>query len=83
MKTLFVLAVVILAVSSERCSDTGDCSATSCSSGSTLHCIGHQCTCTTAAGGSGGCTAVADCHDRCDHGRQHHCIDGHCRCTHF
>ncbi|XP_061193089.1 serine protease inhibitor Cvsi-2-like [Saccostrea echinata] len=85
MKTLIVLAVVIVAVSAEMCRDTASCSTstTSCASGSELHCVNHQCTCTTAGSGDGGCTMADDCHGRCDHGGRHHCIDGRCRCTHF
>ncbi|XP_062580707.1 serine protease inhibitor Cvsi-2-like [Saccostrea cucullata] len=83
MKAIFVLAVVVAAVTAERCSDTGDCTATTCGGGSSLHCIGHLCTCTIAASGDGACTMASDCHGRCDGARQHHCIDGRCRCTHF
>uniref|UniRef100_A0A8W8KZ84 Uncharacterized protein n=3 Tax=Magallana gigas TaxID=29159 RepID=A0A8W8KZ84_MAGGI len=85
MKTFIVLAVFIVAVAAETCRDTRDCSSsvTSCASGSELHCVNRQCTCTTAGSGSGGCTSADQCTDRCDHGRQHHCIDGQCRCTHF
>ncbi|XP_056013269.1 serine protease inhibitor Cvsi-2-like [Ostrea edulis] len=82
MKAIFVLAAVIVAVSSEMCRDDSSCSVTSCNTGSTLHCIQHQCTCTVAASGDGGCTMATDCSGRCDHGREHHCIDGRCRCTH-
>ncbi|XP_052675553.1 serine protease inhibitor Cvsi-2-like [Crassostrea angulata] len=85
MKAFFVFAVVIVAVAAETCRETRDChsSITTCASGSELHCVNHQCTCTTAGSGSGSCTSADQCTGRCDPGRQHHCIDGRCRCTHF
>eukprot|EP00105_Crassostrea_gigas_P035883 XP_019920031.1 PREDICTED: serine protease inhibitor Cvsi-2-like [Crassostrea gigas] len=82
MKVLFVLAVVIVAVSCEMCRDTSGCSYTMCTTGNEVHCINHQCTC-TSSGGSGGCTMASDCAGSCQHGLNHHCIDGRCRCTHF
>ncbi|XP_062580703.1 serine protease inhibitor Cvsi-2-like [Saccostrea cucullata] len=83
MKVVFILALVVVAVSAERCDDTRDCTLTTCTGGSTVHCVNDQCTCTTAASGDGDCVRADDCQGRCDHGRQHHCIDGRCRCTHF
>ena len=44
---------LIHVVAAETCRDAGGCTATSCSGGSTIHCVNHQCTCTTAASGSG------------------------------
>ncbi|XP_022320797.2 serine protease inhibitor Cvsi-2-like [Crassostrea virginica] len=83
MKAFIALAVLIVAVAAENCRETRDCTVTTCSAGNEIHCINHQCTCTSAASGSGSCTAASDCTGRCDGGRQHHCIDGRCRCTHF
>nr|XP_022320297.1 serine protease inhibitor Cvsi-2-like [Crassostrea virginica] len=83
MRVIFVLAAVVVAVSSEMCRETRDCSLTTCSSGNEIHCINHQCTCTSSGSGTGSCVLAADCHGRCDHGTNHHCIDGRCRCTHF
>ncbi|XP_061170233.1 serine protease inhibitor Cvsi-2-like [Saccostrea echinata] len=83
MRTFFILAILVAAVYSEDCRRHEDCTATTCASGSELHCVNHQCTCTTAGSGDGGCTMADDCHGRCDHGGRHHCIDGRCRCTHF
>uniref|UniRef100_K1QY13 Uncharacterized protein n=1 Tax=Magallana gigas TaxID=29159 RepID=K1QY13_MAGGI len=52
MKTVFILAVVLVAVYAETCSRLGDCTTTTCSGGAELHCVDSQCTCTTAAGGT-------------------------------
>ncbi|XP_078323151.1 serine protease inhibitor Cvsi-2-like [Crassostrea virginica] len=82
MRTLLVLAVVIVAVYAETCTLVGDCSVTTCGTGADLHCVDGQCTCTTAAGGTGGCTDNGDCHGRCHNGGRHHCINGQCRCAH-
>ena len=43
----------ILIVAAENCRETRDCTVTTCSAGSEIHCINHQCTCTSAASGSG------------------------------
>lgn len=50
----FPLWIFLYVVSAEMCRETRDCRTTSCVSGSELHCVNHQCTCTTAASGSGG-----------------------------
>ena len=43
----------IFTVAAENCRETRDCTVTTCSTGSEIHCIDHQCTCTSAAHGSG------------------------------
>ena len=40
-------------VYAESCSLVGDCKIVTCSSGTELHCVDGQCTCTTAATGTG------------------------------
>ena len=45
--------MIVLAVYAETCTLVGDCTATTCGSGADLHCVDGQCTCTTAAGGTG------------------------------
>ncbi|XP_061170229.1 serine protease inhibitor Cvsi-2-like [Saccostrea echinata] len=82
MKVIVILAVVVVAAYAETCTSPGDCTATSCGTGTELHCVDGACTCTHAATGDGACTNANDCHGRCNHGR-HHCIDGRCRCSHF
>ncbi|XP_046366173.1 serine protease inhibitor Cvsi-2-like [Haliotis rufescens] len=88
MKCTLVLAAVcavVVLVTSERCSNAGDCSHVSCDSSTTLGCSHGECTClegaSTAPCPQTTCAARSDCDSCSCHGnRQHHCFDERCTC---
>nr|XP_011430295.2 serine protease inhibitor Cvsi-2-like [Crassostrea gigas] len=82
MSILFVFAICVGLVVSERCTETNNCHHTLCDSSSELHCVHNMCTCTVAT--SWTCSDVNACLAinawTCPQSRRH-CIDGRCRCT--
>merc|ERR1711860_64372 len=94
MKVALVCLIFVAASMAEPCGDDnhhsctdGNHHITTCNpSGWDVHCIDHQCTCTSTSGGSGTggaqvCSKPDTC-PQCDHGNRH-CIDSKCRCTQF
>ncbi|KAH3869480.1 hypothetical protein DPMN_032649 [Dreissena polymorpha] len=79
MRTVAVLAIILVVCYAEECRDVGGCHHVTCATGWHLACRERECTCLTgAAGGSApNCTLASDCH--CDRDTPH-CVDGHCMC---
>ncbi|XP_071142793.1 teneurin-3-like [Mytilus edulis] len=82
MKVAIVLLCFVVAVYSETCFRTSDCTTTKCSDTShrVICALGH-CTCSTGTTGHT-CSSGGECRDEhCRFGQRSHCVDGHCHCT--
>ncbi|XP_071106992.1 uncharacterized protein [Haliotis cracherodii] len=95
MKTVCVLgllAVIVVSVQGEVCSNVRDCTITQCTSGGTITCVAGTCTCTslcTPEPNLARCRNQDDCRNAYNNGQiactcqplsDLHCIDGNCHC---
>nr|XP_022287821.1 serine protease inhibitor Cvsi-2-like [Crassostrea virginica] len=87
MRTVFsfaLVACILAVVYSESCSQTSDCTTTTCASGSFIACDHHLCTCYSHNTHGIACTDRDACRDasalHCDRDERH-CVDGFCHCT--